>query len=227
MNVTWGTPSAYANAVTASSELDKAAIQLARIREEYHVEGTVRPEARQRVITSWNRCRTIGIDPDTRTPATILENASELREANERLLRAADPILSLLAVELAGTGYAAALADASGYLLRLDGELDVRLSFANSGVVPGANLSEASCGTNAIGTVIADRRAFQLLAGEHFCHFGQRFTCTGAPIFVPETRVVAGVLGITGSYRLVRSSAIEMVLHCALDVEEQLAAESL
>lgn len=226
MTVQWSAASVYAEAVSASSELDKAAKRLARIREEYHIEGTVRPEARPRVIKSWDRCRRIGIDPDTRTPATILENAGKLHSANERMLRAADPVLSLLAVELAGTGYAAALADASGYLLRLDGDLDVRVSFASAGFVPGADLSEASAGTNAIGTVIADRRAFQLVAGEHFCHLGQRFACTGAPIFIPGTRDLAGVLAITGSYRLVRSSVIDIVMQHALEIEEQLAAES-
>ncbi|HYZ17538.1 MAG TPA: hypothetical protein VE591_14100 [Candidatus Acidoferrum sp.] len=215
--------SAYALAISSSSEIDGAANELARIRDDYQVTGVAAAGARERIIKSWERCRAMRVDPRAKEPL-IRRDPEELRCTNELLLRASDPILTLLADALADTGYLVVLADASGHVLHVAGELRARLSSADAGIVPGADFSEASAGTNAVGTAIADRRALQLLAGEHFCDVAQDLTCTAAPIYLPEGREIAGVLALSGNYRLVRSQLIDVAMQGALDVEDQLGA---
>jgi transcriptional regulator of acetoin/glycerol metabolism len=217
--------SAYALAISSPAEIDAAASELGRIREDYHADGTVVTEARHRIVKSWDRCRELRVDPLTKmAPAGI--DVDELRDENERLLRAAEPILALLDQLLAGSGYVVVLADPRGRVLNIFGDLRARRRAAVVGFAPGANCSEASVGTNAIGTAIADRRPLQLLAGEHFCDAGQRVTCTAAPVYVPGTREIAGVLDITADYRLVRSHLIDVVLQSALEIEQRLMSAS-
>jgi two-component system sensor histidine kinase KdpD len=129
----------------------------------------------------------------------------------------------MLADALVGTGYIVLLTDQHGRLVDVAGELQARLSCSERGIEPGADLSEQSTGTSAVGTVIADGRALQMLAGEHFCDLGQNRTCTGAPFFRGEGREVGGVLCLSGDYRLLRSELIDVVMQGALDVEDQLA----
>ena len=226
MKMTWAQTlpaSAYARAISSTAEIDAAANQLARIREQYQVTSVAAAGARDRIIKSWERCRSMSLDPKANAPV-IRADTEELRAASELLVRAADPILALLTDALADTGYLVILADACGLVLNVAGELRARLSAADVGVVPGADWSEASAGTNAVGTAIADRRAIQLLAGEHFCDAPQNLTCTGAPIYMPEGREIGAVLAVTGNYRLVRSQLIDVVMQGALDVEDQLSA---
>jgi sigma-54 dependent transcriptional regulator, acetoin dehydrogenase operon transcriptional activator AcoR len=213
--------SAYSRAISSSAEIDAAAIQLGRIREDYHADGTALAGARYRIIQSWNRCRQLGVDPDKKE-ATVYFDVDALRVANEELLRVAEPVLERLTQVLADTGYVVVLTDPHGLLMTISGDRAARVRVAGLGFAPGADCSEASAGTNAIGTAIADRRPLQLLAGEHFCEAGQRVTCTAAPIYRPKTRDIAAVLDITGHYRLVRSHLIDIVTLGALEIEEKL-----
>jgi transcriptional regulator with XRE-family HTH domain len=213
---------AYASAINSPAEIDGAAHELARIRERYlSTGGTNASSARPRIIASWNRCRELAVDPD-RKRAPVCDDLAELRAANERLLRAADPVVMYLADQFAGTGYVIVVTDARGRLLELAGDLDTRRRLARIEFEPGGDWSEAGCGTNGVGTAIADRRPFQLLAAEHFCDAPLALTCTAAPIWTPG-REIAGVLDITGAYDLVRSHLLAVVMQAALEIEERFA----
>jgi transcriptional regulator with XRE-family HTH domain len=218
-----GPTTAYAAAVRSPAEIDEAAYELARIREHYHggldTDGS---RARPRVLSSWERCRMLGVDPN-RKRAPMVHDLAELRATNERFLRAADPVLVHLADQFAGTGYVIVVTDPYGHLLDLAGDLDTRRRLARIEFEPGGDWSEAAVGTNAVGTAIADGRPFQLLAAEHFCDAPQALTCTAAPVWIPRTRLMAGVLDITGPYELVRPHLIGVIMQAALDIEERLA----
>lgn len=218
-----GPTTAYAAAVHSPAEIDGAAYELARIRDGYHGgndgDGS---RGRPRVIASWERCRQLGVDP-MRKRAPMAHDLADLRAANERLLRAADPVLVHLADQFAGTGYVIVVTDPYGHLLDLAGDLDTRRRLARIEFEAGGDWSEAAVGTNAVGTAIADGRPFQLLAAEHFCDAPQALTCTAAPVWTPRTRLMAGVLDITGPYDLVRPHLIGVIMQAALDIEERLA----
>jgi sigma-54 dependent transcriptional regulator, acetoin dehydrogenase operon transcriptional activator AcoR len=215
-------PAAYAVAVSSPSEIDARAYELARIRDRYHAGGIAAAAMRPRVVRSWERCRELGVDPSLKR-APIRANVDELRTANERLLRAAEPILARLVDAFSGTGYAVIMSDAHGYLLVLAGDPDVRRRLFRRGVEEGADWSEAAAGTNAVGTAVLDRRPLQLLGAEHFCDAPTPFTCTAAPIYAPGTLEVAGVLDISGSYTLVRPHLVGLVMCAALEIEESMA----
>ncbi|HTJ27267.1 MAG TPA: hypothetical protein VMA36_13990 [Candidatus Limnocylindria bacterium] len=214
--------SAYVTAVTSPAEIDAAARELARIRERYHEDGASAGAVRPRIAESWRRCRDLQVDPSLKCAAGH-ETVGDLRIANERLLYAARPTVARLTDELEGTGYVVVVADARGRLLDLSGDVAMRRIATRLNFESGGDWSEASIGTNAIGTAIADRRPLQLLAGEHFCDAPLPFTCTAAPITALPTGEIVGVLDISGVYTLVRPHLVGVIMQAALEIEERLA----
>jgi transcriptional regulator of acetoin/glycerol metabolism len=131
--------------------------------------------------------------------------------------------LTHLADTLSSIGYAIVLTDGSGTILDIRCERDMQRKLERIAFEPGAAWSEASAGTNAIGTALTDDRPLQLMAAEHYCDGWQDLTCTAAPIHDSGTGEVIGVLDITGNYRLVRPQLLGTIVQYALEIEERLA----
>jgi transcriptional regulator with XRE-family HTH domain len=212
--------------IDSLSEIEDTAKRLASLRATFLSQGDAQPlPLPARIVQSWNRCLAAGVDAGQRAaPLTIARDAelAELREENERLLRAARGVVAYLTNELADSGYAVVLVDRKGCILDLTGDADVRRSLARHTFLPGGLWTEAAAGTNAVGTALADGRPLQLLAGEHFCDGWQDFSCTAAPIRDPKTFEIVGLIDITGSYKLIRSHLLPLIMQCAHLIEEEL-----
>jgi transcriptional regulator with XRE-family HTH domain len=215
-------PTAFASAIGSVAEIDSVVYELACVRDQYHLTGIAENVGRPRIVESWQRCREMGVNPNQKK-APIHHDVPVLRGANERLLRAADPVLVHLADEFSGTGYVIVITDADGYVLDLAGDMSMLRTFSRLEFEAGGDWSERGAGTNAIGTAIVDRRPLQMLGGEHFCDASVPYTCTAAPICAPVTRDLVGVLDISGSYKLVRPHLVGVVMQAALEIEERLA----
>jgi transcriptional regulator with XRE-family HTH domain len=221
-------PAALALAIGSPSEIERTARQLSHFRERFLGSDTAVPigGARPRILNSWMRSRAAGVDAARRSaPWAVSCDAQlqELRARNERLMRAAQPVVVYLADQLSGSGYAVILTDREGRILELSGDLDIRRRLARLELQTGGHWSEAAAGTNAIGTVLADGRPLQLMAAEHFCDGWQDLTCTAAPVRAPGTLEIVGALDITGGYKLIRSHLLALIMQCALEIEEALA----
>lgn len=77
---------------------------------------------------------------------------------------------------------------------------------------PGGDLRESACGTNAVGTAVADDRPLQLI---------------GADNFDPFTHSIVGVIDVTADCRLIEPRMISTINQAALEIEERLASEPL
>jgi transcriptional regulator with XRE-family HTH domain len=213
--------------VGSSSQIESTARKLNAIRERFLGKGNGTDHiARPRIMQSWARCLEAGVDAGLRAAPLCVARDSDLRslrEENERLLRATRGVVAYLEEQLAGSGYAVIITDRTGCVLDLTGEAEIRRRLTALDLIPGGLWNEASAGTNAIGTAIADGRPLQLMAGEHFCDGWTDLTCTAAPIREPKSFEIIGVLDITGSYKLIRSHLIALIMQCALEIEEELA----
>jgi transcriptional regulator with XRE-family HTH domain len=177
---------------------------------------------RPRILNSWRRSHELLVEPSCSIALPrVVDDVDE--RARERLLRAASPIANHLADTLSGVGYVTVITDNSGTILDLRGDGDVRRRLDRIGFEEGTDWSEASAGTNAIGTTLRDERPLQLMSAEHYCEGWQDLTCTAAPIRDPHTGEVIGVLDITGNYRLVHPTLVGTMVQYALAVEECLA----
>jgi len=193
--------------VESLSEIEPALRNLATAREEFFTRSTISPLVRPRIANSWRRSLAIGADPLRKTALAAVESDDDLatvRMASEPLLVATAHVRSRLSSVLRDTGYAVIISNAGGCVIETSGGREVLRRLSQIDLVPGADLSEAACGTNAIGTSLADGRPLQVMGAENFCEGGADLTCTAAPVRDPSTHEIAGALNVTAYYRYIR-----------------------
>jgi hypothetical protein len=181
---------------------------------------------RPRILSSWKRSLDLQVAASRKEALRVVGGSADFaltHPAQERLLHVSSSILTHLANVFSDSGYAVVLTDGAGTILDIRCESDMRRKLEHIAFEPGAAWSEASAGTNAIGTALTDDRPLQLMAAEHYCDGWQDLTCTAAPIHDPQTGDVIGVLDITGDYRLVRPQLLGTMVQYALEIEERLA----
>lgn len=178
------------------------------------------------VATSWQRCRTLGVDP---LASSGDFHAEELRLAQRRsekqsLLRIAQPFLNDLARSISGTNFQVILADENGCLLEIAGDPRMVERAREVHLSSGADWSEGHKGTNAIGTAIVEKAPVRIHAWEHFCAQNHFLTCSAAPIFDPQGRLT-GVIDLSGHFQHDSPHALAIVTATVRAIENQLRLE--
>lgn len=165
----------------------------------YVLHGIISEETRQEVLKSWQRCREHCLPADQQKPLRIFDSQTveELRHKNQLLLSISEPIMRTIDSFISGSGFVIAITDPKGIILRLMGDEKMATAIRGGGFVEGADWSEESAGSNAIGTALVIRKPIQFCGYEHFCTFTQKTACSAAPIFTPEGEL-AGVIDLTG-----------------------------
>ena len=153
------------------------------------------------IARSWIRCvNNYGLDAVHSHQPRVLEQF-RLREHRERL----DDFLEIAQVEvnnlyqrIAGSGFAVILTDGDGVIVNWICDVNLSRPFERVGLWPGAIWNEENEGTNAIGTALIEQRALTIHRNEHFCSQHIQLTCSAAPIFDPQGRLLA-VLDISAT----------------------------
>jgi transcriptional regulator of acetoin/glycerol metabolism len=83
---------------------------------------------------------------------------------------------------------------------------------------PGANWSEQSKGTNAVGTALIEETPTLVHADEHFLHANHFLTCSAAPILDPRGNIL-GVLDVSGDQRSYHQHTMGLVKMSARMIE--------
>jgi sigma-54 dependent transcriptional regulator, acetoin dehydrogenase operon transcriptional activator AcoR len=166
-----------------------------------------------RVVRSWERCLSNGLDSDTRLArgGTIVPALfKEARERNSFLLSQARGVLSHLYEQIRSTGSVVILADSTGMILESLGDPDFVDRASRAELQPGASWDEKLRGTNAIGTALTDRLPMEIVGSEHFFDCNGFLTCSASPIFDAHDRLL-GVLDISGDYRAYQRHTLGLV----------------
>lgn len=173
---------------------DPSAVRTAH--EGFVASGRLDPGVRDVVADSWRRSRRSGVDPEHVSPTVDLTGSDLLRVRAEHPLAPAIPVVRDLLLG-PDAGWVAALMDASGRLLWVEGDAVVRRRVERVGFVEGAMWREDTAGTNAPGTALATDREVHVLGAEHWSRPVQGLNCAAAPVHDADGRVL-GVLDITG-----------------------------
>jgi transcriptional regulator of acetoin/glycerol metabolism len=183
------------------------------------------------VSHSWRRSAELHhIAPESREPPRILtENALRLsKEPVERVTRAAQPELDRLHRIVDHAGYVTLLCDTQGVAIEHRGSERRSAEFRYWGIWLGGVWSEAVEGTNGIGTCIADGRAVTVHQTQHFRSRHIGLSCSGAPVFDAEARLVA-VLDVSCMDPQLSTQAhaltLPLVVNSARQIEERLFRE--
>jgi hypothetical protein len=183
------------------------------------------PSVRPRPVIeqSWARVTRFGVDPDHGygpDPESLSE--VERRRQAARL----DEYLPIIQAECAAIAddarHIAVVVDADVTVLWREGSHAVRRMADRLGFVDGASWSEASVGTNAIGTAAADDRSVQIFAAEHFVRTHHPWWCAAAPIHDPASGRLLAVLDVSGPAPSVHPSTLALVDAVARLAEQHL-----
>ena len=183
---------------------------------ETHTKNSLRDD----ISRSWQRCTALGVDPasgkcwDIRQEKELGEEFRLLRELTKDIQ---PQIYSLVE----GSGLLVTLSDERGYLLDMYGDRKALSAAEKLNFGPGANWSESSVGTNAIGTALAGTQPIRVAAREHFCESHHSWICSAAPIFDLHRKVI-GCLDISGPTSSDHRHALELAIRGAKMIESRL-----
>ncbi|MDW4550809.1 helix-turn-helix domain-containing protein [Defluviimonas sp. D31] len=148
------------------------------------------------LAASWRRsAKRHGLDPsDNRVSERLGQADIECRrEQVERFMRVATPRLDHLFGLVGLSGCGVFLTDEAGLVLdRRVSDADAT-AFDHWGLGIGSDWSEASEGTNGIGTCLAEKRRVTIHRDEHFFVRNIGMSCLDAPIFGPDGALLAAL----------------------------------
>lgn len=176
------------------------------------------------VLASWQRCRTVSVNPASACAPTVAGGrVAQLRRVNRDLCDAARPVLEGLREVLRECASLIMVCDASGTVLELSGESRARGAGERINLAQGGCWNEDVIGTNAIGTAVAMRQPVQIYASEHFCLDVKQWTCAAAPILDPYSGELLGVLDVSGVKETFHGHTLGLVIAAAKQIEAELA----
>ncbi|MFI1168725.1 SpoIIE family protein phosphatase [Streptomyces sp. NPDC020801] len=174
------------------------------------------------ILTSWQRCKSLGLVPDQ-----LFLTCEQNLDLDGRLLAAASPVLDRLEAALDGPPVSVILTDAQARVLsRRAGDAELNRHLDAAQIVQGFGFPESSAGTNAVGTALAERRPVYVLGREHFADCMQLLACAGAPVRDPLSGRVEGVLDLTCFRRHSDPVMLPLVQQAADEIEQRLLEQS-
>lgn len=140
-----------------------------------------------------------GVDPRQKQTSIVLSDEQLVEwQHQSKLYRTALPVLENVSTFIESTRHLLTLSDHHGRIVYLAGEAPIRRRAEKMNFVAGADWSEASAGTNAIGTCIEANQPIQIFSYEHYCEGCHNWVCSAAPIRDPFSGQLMGVVDFSG-----------------------------
>jgi hypothetical protein len=200
-------------AVPAGEDPGQYAHVLRQIRDAALAGARPPASARPLVDDSWRRTLGYGMDPDRgrALPDPVGPEEVEHRRRSGRLARVLPVLGDVLLPAAEDAGHVMVVVDAQGLVLWRDGPAKVQRHAERLGFAVGADWSETSVGTNAIGTALVVEHPVQIYSAEHFVKTHHAWTCAAAPILDPVTGELIGVVDVSGAAATVHPSTLALV----------------
>ncbi len=183
--------------------------------------------AKSALIASWRRSSDLHrLDPAERKPPNRLTDF-ELQKAREKIepvLRAAQSSLDRLYLAVGGVGCCVLLADRGGVPVERRGAPGDDATFRSWGLWPGAIWSEDREGTNGIGTCLVEQRALTIHRDQHFYSRNALLSCTTAPVYDHEGRLVAA-LDVSSCRADLTEGFVDLIAVAVIDTARKIEAE--
>ncbi len=149
--------------------------------------------------------------PGQTDPATLADDDLAAARREQRLAVALPVVRRMLIHPAAEAGMLAAIGNARGHLLWVEGDRTAVRHAETMGFVAGADWSEASMGTSAPGIVLATGAPTQVSRGEHLSPRVHPWSCSAVPLTDPATGRLVGVLDLTGGEDAVSHLALPLL----------------
>ena len=186
--------------------------------------GKVRPDlVASHILESWNRCHDADVEFAGGACRDIL-SAGELSKRESSLLEISTPVMDALAHWLNDHPFVVVLVDHDSYILNTVGDVGALKQAERLNFGPGANWSEGSVGTNAIGVAMAVGNPVQVTGREHYNDGHHNWTCAASPILAPDG-IPVGCLDISGPMENASPKLLGMVKAASLFIAERIGLE--
>ena len=178
---------------------------------------------RPTIVESWRRSLATGLDP-TDLLAPIEADESEVLERwfEHPLGSLAQDLMEQLRKVAEESRSMVVVTDASGLVLHRVGDEWLKERAVEMNLVEGARYSEATDGTNGIGTALAADHAFQVFAFEHFNERHHQWVCSGAPVHDPVSGELVGLIDLSSLWKTAHPRSLEFVAAAARAMEHRL-----
>jgi PAS domain S-box-containing protein len=120
-----------------------------------------------------------------------------------------------------GSGFIVMLTDERGYIMEAFGDKDTLEQAEGLHFIKGADWTEESVGTNAIGTAAVMKRPIQTSGAEHYCQKHHSWTCSASPIF-NEVGQMIGILDMSGPSNETHLHTLGMVVAAVEAIMDQI-----
>jgi len=178
---------------------------------------------RGHVYQSWKRCQMFGVDPRQKQTSIVLSDEQLVEwQHQSKLYRTALPVLENVSTFIESTRHLLTLSDHHGRIVYLAGEAPIRRRAEKMNFVAGADWSEASAGTNAIGTCIEANQPIQIFSYEHYCEGCHNWVCSAAPIRDPFSGQLMGVVDLTGPADFAQPHTLGFATMTARAIEQRI-----
>ncbi|WP_171294769.1 sigma-54-dependent Fis family transcriptional regulator [Acinetobacter populi] len=186
-------------------------------------------QIRKIINDSWIRSRHAGVSIHTSDAPVILQShdLTEYLFNHQQLLQSSLPILKQYQPLIDYHNLLLIISDAKGVILHTMGDMGIHHKAESLHLVSGANWSEQTCGTNAIGTALETGSAVQVHANEHYCTTIKRWTCTANVIRQPASKEILGVLDVSGLKASYNQQTLALVTSLASQIEHQLYIQEI
>lgn len=181
------------------------------------------PPVRTAILESWKRCQNAGVEFGGGKCSDFISDR-ELGGRKGLLREISEPIMETLHQCVRGSGFVIVLVDTDGYILASLGDLVSLKQAEKLNFGPGANWSEHSVGTNAIGTALTIGCPIEVTGSEHYCQTHHLWTCAAAPIRDPKGDVV-GCLDMSGPREKAHFYSLGITVAAVRAIEERLRLE--
>ena len=182
---------------------------------------------RSSLAASWARSlKHYGLAPEATTETARVGAAAlrHCRDSSGRLLHVSTPVVNRLHGSLSMSGCGVLLCDAKGVVLEQRTPAGDDRAFKAAGLCNGAIWSEATEGTNGIGTCIAEERAVTVFRDQHFRDCNTMMSCMGAPIFDDGGRLAA-VLDVSSCRSDLNHALAAMIAQMVAEAARQIEAD--
>lgn len=175
------------------------------------------------IAQSWDRCvRDFGLDPVRDEPVIVLDRRElkDRQEPLESLRTIAQGEMATLYQQLSGSGFSVLLTDREGVVLDYMGDPTFSEAAKECGMIEGALWSEQHQGTNGMGTCAIEQRPILVHQHEHFLSRNTGLTCSAAPIFDHDGKLLA-VLDASSFSHLAQQHTLVLVNMSAQMIENR------
>ncbi|MEA2567510.1 MAG: sigma-54 dependent transcriptional regulator, acetoin dehydrogenase operon transcriptional, partial [Actinomycetota bacterium] len=188
--------------------------------DEFLSTGKVNAPVRLEIAASWHRSMASALHPDR----LEVPFASE-PDTDDRLVRAARPVLDRLVDDLDFVSMSVVLSDQSGRVLdRLVSDRKLETQLDGVMFAPGFGFGEGQVGTNGIGTSLERGAPFMVTGSEHFVGQFTHMACAAAPIVDPTAGSVLGVVDLTCPVDSSHALMLAMAKRSAREIEARLVS---